>query len=150
MGIRGNNLFWVHERKEEGFTLFELLIVLVMIGFMAGIAVPSMSKFIAALEFKKQVGEIMAELRFVRLKAVVSGRKIKIRVVDNDLVLFAEDLKQQKLSLDINPDSRLSMYPPEIVFTPQSTVTPATIYFSADSRGSEIALDPLTALPVER
>lgn len=137
-------------RNEDGFSLFELLTVLVMIGLMAGIAVPSVSKFIAGLEFKKEVGEIKAQLRFVRLKAVVSGEKIKVRVENNALLLLTEDQKKQRLNLGINPDGKLSLSPVEIVFTPQSTVTPSTIYFSAGNRDRKIILDPLTALPVER
>ncbi len=59
-----------------GFSLFELLTVLVMLGILAGIAAPSLGNFLAGLDFRKQVGDIMAHMRAIRLQAVVSGQQI--------------------------------------------------------------------------
>jgi len=133
-----------------GFSLFELLTVLVMLGIMAGIAAPSVGNFLAGLDFRKQVEDIMAHMRAIRLQAVTSGQQIKMSLEDHNLLLDRGQEEQEVQELDLNPESELTLEPPVVIFTPQSTVTPATISLSSDGRNRTISLDPLTALPVIR
>jgi prepilin-type N-terminal cleavage/methylation domain-containing protein len=133
-----------------GFSLFELLTVLVMLGILAGISAPSVGKFLAGLDFRKQVGDIMANIRAIRLQAVVSGQQIKLSIQDNNLLLNLGKEEQEVKELDLDPESELTLKPAVVIFTPQSTVTPATIFLSTGSRSRTISLDPLTALPVIR
>lgn len=133
-----------------GFSLLELLTVLVLLGILAGIAAPSAARLLAGLEFRKQIGEIMAQVRFVRLQAVVSGQHIEMRIQNNDIMLYRGGKKQGKRVFEIDPECELTMNPAEIIFTPQSTVTPATLRFSSGDRSGKINLDPLTALPIMR
>jgi len=133
-----------------GFSLFELLTVLVMLGILAGIAAPSLGNFLAGLDFRKQVGDIMAHMRAIRLQAVVSGQQIKMSIEDHNILLDRGKEEQEVQELDLNPESELTMEPGVVIFTPQSTVTPATISLTSDGRNRTISLDPLTALPVIR
>ncbi|MBU0908860.1 MAG: GspH/FimT family pseudopilin [Proteobacteria bacterium] len=138
------------DTSSAGFSLFELLTVLVMLGILAGIAAPSIGNFLAGLDFRKQVGDIMAHMRAVRLEAVVSGQQIKLSIEDHNLLLDRGEEEQEVQELDLNRESELTLEPPVVIFTPQSTVTPATITLSSDGRDRTISLDPLTALPVIR
>ncbi|MBU4262018.1 MAG: prepilin-type N-terminal cleavage/methylation domain-containing protein [Proteobacteria bacterium] len=138
------------DTRSAGFSLFELLTVLVMLGIMAGIAAPSVGNFLAGLDFRKQVGDIMAHMRAIRLQAVISGQQIKMSLEDHNLLLDRGQEEQEVQELDLNPESELTLEPPVVIFTPQSTVTPATISLSSDGRNRTISLDPLTALPVIR
>jgi general secretion pathway protein H len=133
-----------------GFSLFELLIVLVMLGILAGIAAPAVGRLLAGLDFRQQVGDVMAQIRAIRLQAVVSGQQITMSIKDNNLLLGLGKDEQEVKELDLNPESELTLDPSVVIFTPQSTVTPATISLSTGSRSRTISLDPLTALPVIR
>lgn len=132
----------------QGFSLLELLTVLVMLGVLAGVTAPAIGKILSGLDFRKQVGEIMAHFRAVRLQAVVDGREISLSLDEKTLVLSqGKDIREEK-HLDISLESELIMDPEVIIFTPQSTVTPATILFSLGERSRTISLEPLTGLPV--
>ena len=133
-----------------GFSLFELLTVLVMLGILAGIAAPSVGNFLAGLDFRKQVGDIMAHMRAIRLQAVVSGQQITMSIEDHNILLEQGKEEQEVQELDLDPESELTLEPGVVIFTPQSTVTPATISLTSDGRNRTISLDPLTALPVIR
>ncbi|MEW6289570.1 MAG: GspH/FimT family pseudopilin [Thermodesulfobacteriota bacterium] len=133
-----------------GFSLFELLIVLVMLGILAGIAAPAVGRLLAGLDFRQQVGDVMSQIRAIRLQAVVSGQQITMSIKDNNLLLGLGKDEQEVKELDLNPESELTLDPSVVIFTPQSTVTPATISLSTGSRSRTISLDPLTALPVIR
>ena len=68
----------VQTDRASGFTLAELLIVLAVIGIVAGVVVPaainlSPSQALAAARF------IAADLRYVRSRAVVLGRPLTVR-----------------------------------------------------------------------
>lgn len=138
------------DTSSAGFSLFELLIVLVMLGILAGIAAPAVGRLLAGLDFRQQVGDVMAQIRAIRLQAVVSGQQITMSIKDNNLLLGLGKDEQEVKELDLNPESELTLDPSVVIFTPQSTVTPATISLSTGSRSRTIRLDPLTALPVIR
>ncbi|MBI5557593.1 MAG: GspH/FimT family pseudopilin [Deltaproteobacteria bacterium] len=137
-----------HRLTCGGFSLLELLTVLLMLGVMAGVVAPSVGSFLAGFEFRKQVGEIMANLRAVRLQAVVSGRQVKVSIQENNFLLNGGKEEQLVKVLELNPESALELKPGTVIFTPRSTVTPATLSFSMGNRSRTIVLDPLTGLPV--
>jgi type II secretion system protein H len=133
-----------------GFSLLELLTVLMMLGVLTGVAAPALGTFMAGLEFRKQVGEIMANIRAVRLQAIVSGREIKMSLQDHELLLDLGRASQEVKTLDLDAESELRLEPELVIFTPQATVTPAELSLTVGSRSRTISLDPLTALPVIR
>ena len=127
----------------------ELMIVLVMLGFVAAIAAPAIGTILSGLGFRKDVGNIMANLRGMRLEAVVSGREIELRLDDNTfLIKRKDDIEPEAKDLELNDESEMTLEPEIVIFTPQATVTPATITFNQGKRSRTIKMDPLTALPV--
>ena len=126
----------------------ELMIVLVMLGFVAGIAGPAIGKILNGLEFRKDVGNIMAFLRGMRLEAVVGGQQLTVRLEDNIFLMGHKNTTEpQAHELGLDDESEMTMEPEIVIFTPQSTVTPATVIFSRGTRSRTIKMDPLTALP---
>ncbi len=71
-------------------------------------------------------------------------------IEDHNILLDRGKEEQEVQELDLNPESELTLEPSVVIFTPQSTVTPATISLTSDGRNRTISLDPLTALPVIR
>lgn len=70
--ISDNNpsvLFFRHRRRHRGFTLLELIVVLVIIGLMSALVVPKLAGPMSNLDLKTASKKISASLRYVRSRA---------------------------------------------------------------------------------
>lgn len=135
-------------KANQGFSLLELLTVLVVLGVMAGVAVPSLGRFLGNFSFRNQVGDITANLRYVRLRAVGGGKQIRLSVDDESLIFMLRGGLEEDRVVEIDAESLLTIEPDEIIFSPQGYVTPAVLTFVLGERRRTILMDPLTALPV--
>src|SRR5687767_71013 len=82
----------------RGFTLLEVLVVLVLLATISAVVAPSLGRGIAILELQSTARQISATLRLARSKAV---REQQVYFVEFDLEkgrvgLTSEDLKYQK------------------------------------------------------
>lgn len=64
--------------RERGFTLVELMIVIVVIGILAAIAAPNYQSFMAQRRLNGAARQIMSDLMAARMKAVSLNQKVKI------------------------------------------------------------------------
>jgi prepilin-type N-terminal cleavage/methylation domain-containing protein len=133
----------------KGFSLFELLTVLIILGVMAGVSVPAIGRFLNNLSFRQQVSELKANLRYVRLKAITIGKDIDFTLGDESRIIRLRGGLEKEKIMDIDNETVIVLEPEEIVFSPQGYVTPATLKISLEERSRTIIMDPLTALPVE-
>jgi prepilin-type N-terminal cleavage/methylation domain-containing protein len=129
------NLRMRHNKK--GFSLLELLTVLVLLGIVAGVSAPAIGRMLDGLDFRQQVGEVMAALRKIRLEAVVAGRPIE-----------RGNGEEEQGMLALDQDSELVLDTESIIFTAESTVTPGVLALTQGNRSRTISMDPLSALPV--
>lgn len=126
----------------------ELLVVLVLLGFMAGIVGPSMGRFLNSLESKKQTSKILAAFRYARLKAISTGKSVEVTLSeDNQKVLLSGAVKESR-SFGLDDDDSLELKPEKVIFYPEGQVTPGTIVFNKGERKSTFILDPLTGLTI--
>ena len=82
-----------HDSKRDGFTLIELIIVLFLMGIIAGLAGLYIGKDTGSLELKKFTKEVSAVMRYARNRAV-SEKKIYCFVIDKEeqrYWLYSED-----------------------------------------------------------
>ncbi|VAW34991.1 hypothetical protein MNBD_DELTA03-1064 [hydrothermal vent metagenome] len=135
------------DSRPRGFSLLELLVVMIIMGILAGVAGPSVGRFMDSLAFKKQTGRIMATVRYARLKAVTNGRAV-IMTLDSDNNLRLEGAVQEERDLKLSANDTISLNPEIIKFSPDGHATPATISFTRGDRSEKIIIDSLSGLPV--
>lgn len=66
-------------RRDAGFSLIDLLIVIALIGIIAGMAVPVWGNLSESMKLGSTAREVERELQTARLKAVTSNRPIRVR-----------------------------------------------------------------------
>ena len=135
-------------RKALGFTLLELLVVLIILGFSAAVAVPSVSRFMNSLEFKKETARIMAVMRYARLMAVTKGQPVYMEIAEDPNSLKFTGAITENKNLGLNSDDTLSMDPATIIFSPAGHATPGSLNLTKGNRSQKIIIDPLSGLPV--
>jgi type IV fimbrial biogenesis protein FimT len=134
--------------KNTGFSIVELLIVLLLLSFIASIAAPALGKFLDQLEFKEESGKLLQSMRYARLLSITSGRDILVSLSEDDyniLELKGAEVEQKRFNLT-DSDS-IILDPEEFRFTPEGHVNPGKVTINYKGRFKEFNLDPLTALP---
>lgn len=63
---------------QSGFSLIELLIVLVLLGIFAAVAMPSFQRLIASNRLESATDELISHLQFARSEAVVNNRLVTV------------------------------------------------------------------------
>ncbi len=63
---------------QSGFSLIELLIVLVLLGIFAAIAMPNFQRLIASNRLESATDELISQLQFARSEAVVNNRLVTV------------------------------------------------------------------------
>lgn len=71
-----NNLELAVRRKAAGFTLIEILVVLVILGFVAGLALPGLQKMMQSARLASERTFILGELGNLGYRAYITGRPI--------------------------------------------------------------------------
>ncbi len=135
--------------KVKGFSLMELLVVLIILGFMAGITGPSMGRFLNTLEYKEQTGKILAAFRFARLKAVSAGKIVELRLSEDAKKVELSGAVKESRDFNLEDDDSLELTPEIVIFYPEGQVTPGSIVFNKGEKQRTFLLDPLTGLTVE-
>jgi len=88
--------------KTKGFTIVELMVVIVIIGLLGGMAVFSYRGLFARSRLEETMNEVRAFYAGVNKKAVTEGYRYKIQIdKDNELLKYisTETLKQDSLVL---------------------------------------------------
>ena len=133
-----------------GFTLFELLIVLLIMGLITALAVPYFGRLAPRLEAKASAREVVSMLR--------EARGLAIR--DNREVVVVVDLAERSMALDAGKrldfaprlDLRLLTGTAELIdggsgrirFYPDGTSTGGRVTVSDDGRDYNVRIDWLT------
>lgn len=69
---------FLHRKKNRGFTLIELMVVLAILGIMAAIVVPNFKQYLLQRRLNGAARQIMSDLMSARMKAITQNRKVKV------------------------------------------------------------------------
>ena len=154
--------------RRNGFSLLELIVVLILISLSAALVIPSLSRFSSTIELKAAAKKVSGILRYGRSEAVNKGqiyqvlldsesRQVSLQSVGEDDPEEKKEGKQYKktyslpegiqiVESDIPPPQCASDLP-TIEFYPNGGSNGGIFFLnSADQRGYKIMVDFLTGI----
>ena len=144
------------DRKPEkilgrrGFSLLELIMVLAVLGIMAGVVAPATGRFLDKLSFRKQTAALVAGTRYARLMAVGKGRPVAMRFDGQTHLLSFRGAVEETKEIKLSGEVELELRPETLVFYPDGLATPGRMLARSGSRSQEFRIDPLTGMPVRQ
>jgi general secretion pathway protein H len=132
--------------KNRGFTLLELLIVLVIIGIGAAFIAPTVARSLTNLKLKTATKQLAAVLRYARSKAVSSKNTTQV-IIDIDNARYSAEISQDKSSTENTGTS--AAFPSSVRFKQvklgeeihESGLVQLLFYPKGNTSGGEIILE---------
>ncbi|OHU90706.1 MULTISPECIES: pilus assembly FimT family protein [Pseudoalteromonas] len=103
--------------KHSGFTLVELLIVIVLIGLTSSVVLPNMWKQFEQVKRYSEKQQLTSLLHYAKQYAVYSGKRLEIKVAENSI-----EVREVKISAQQNIPQNTEMAPKafdEFINTPK-------------------------------
>ena len=134
----------------RGFTLLELIMVLALLGIMAGVVAPATGRFLDRLSFRKQTAVLVAGTRYARLMAVGKGRPVAMRFDSQAHLFHFSGAVEGDKAVDLVEGAEFELWPETLVFYPDGLATPGRLVARSGHRSQEFRIDPLTGIPVRQ
>ena len=135
---------------QRGFSLIELIMVLALLGVMAGVVAPVTGRFLDKLSFRKQTAALVAATRYARLMAVGKGRPVEMRFDGPSKSLSFSGAVEGKKAVELSEGAVFEFRPETLVFYPDGLATPGRMVSRMGRRSQEFVIDPLTGIPVRQ
>jgi prepilin-type N-terminal cleavage/methylation domain-containing protein len=106
-----------HLRERRGFTLTEMMIVILIVGLIAGIAAPPTFRFVQSNRLQTQADRLAADLQYARQIAVSNNTVMRFESNEEGYALTnpatGEILRERQLKhgMDIGGEIRANFYP---------------------------------------
>ena len=134
----------------QGFTLLELIIVLALLGIMAGVVAPATGRFLDRMNFRRQTAALVAGIRYARLMAVGKGKPVEMRFDRQSGCFLFNGAVEEKKEADLPEDGVFEFRPETFVFYPDGLATQGEMVSRNGKRSQEFLIDPLTGIPVRQ
>lgn len=134
----------------RGFSLLELIMVLALLGIMAGVVAPATGRFLDKLSFRKQTAALVAATRYARLMAVSRGGVVAMRYDPSAHLLSFSGAVEEKKEVELSGGATFEFRPQTLVFYPDGLATPGRLVSRRGSSFQEFFIDPLTGIPVRQ
>jgi general secretion pathway protein H len=142
--------------RSAGFTLLELIMVIVVIGITIAISFPALTRGTQALHLRAAGRDVLNVLRYAREKAITEQREIRFVAKEQGREVILTDALGEGGSSHALPrdvvvervfagSQEIREGPLVIRFLPNGSSTPATIVLKSDAGGYlRIITDPIT------
>lgn len=127
-------------RREAGFTLIEILVVLVILGLVAGLVLGRGPQRSATLDLRSQAGQLAQTLRGARGRAIATNRVVRVRI----------DVAQRRFAADgeairsLPPPMQIATTAAVFAFAPDGSASGGRITLGEGSARIQVAVDWLT------
>ena len=142
-------------RRQAGFTLIEMLVVITLVGLMAAVVAPSVGAGVETLRLRSSAERLAATLKLARERAVRTRhyhevavdpelRRVEMKDLEGD---YARDWEiPETLKVIADCGLRIADCQTTFLFSPDGSVPPAKVLLE-NSRGRriEVVMDPFTA-----
>ncbi|MEE8349944.1 MAG: prepilin-type N-terminal cleavage/methylation domain-containing protein [Acidobacteriota bacterium] len=144
-----------NSRSEKGFSLFELLIVLVLVALAAGVVMPSFSRGLRGLELETSGRDLVTRMKQARSRAIALQEVSRIILVPSEespdfYVLtndFEQELKRFLLPKGVSiqlPEEQFEETEVRVSFYPNGRSSGGGFYLQNETREIAIWVDPIT------
>ena len=134
-------------RKKQGFTLLELIVVLVIIGIVAGVAVPRFTGSLDSIRFRKTMNELVYFLREARIKAMATAKATNVVFDLRGGYCWNEDkrifIMPRKIELFTNKFEAKDEQTRIFTFYPNGTALEDKLGFVCDNMAAVLHVEPL-------
>ena len=140
-------------RKDSGFTLIELIVIIAIVAIFAAIAVPNFLSYMPKYRLNGAARQVMGDLMAARMKAVKLNHRVKVFFYSNYQYKICDDTDNSGTVADGEGDVQLrdiqneysdvtfdSSNPPDPVFSSRGTATTTTITLQNSSGSKSITI----------
>jgi general secretion pathway protein H len=148
--VRTRTLATGEAARGQGFTLFELLVVLAILGIVIALGAPSLHRMLPGVELKSSAQTVATALREARGLAIASSTEVTLVVDLNDHALRVGDGPPVRLSSSVGitlltaTRELIDAGTGQIRFYPDGTSTGGRITLSRGDRRYHVVVDWLT------
>lgn len=140
----------MRKKSVRGFTIIEVMVVIVIIGIMAGIAAPNFMNYLVSRRLSGATMQLYGDLMNARMQAVSQNKWVAL-MIDNDhqYKIFPDDNKNGAaddggiINKDLHPDYgdvTFSTSPVTVTFYPNGTGSTATLGLNGSAGSKSITV----------
>ncbi len=145
-------------RSRKGFSLLELMVVLILVALAVGIVMPSFSRGLRGLELETAGRDLITQMRHARSQAIAGQKVFRVILIQkdgedvSDSYVFANEFEQEirKIFLPegVSLETEDQEFPVKISFYPNGRSSGALFTVKRETgRPMKISVDHITGFP---